>query len=150
MHEVWQCVIGACRSMPVRASVRGICLSKTLACDQMLWRSLGDDRATSIAALGTKVDEPVAGLHHIEVVLDDDYRVTFVDESLQHQQQLVHVFEVQAGGGLVENVDCLAGGTSLQLGGQLHALGFATRQRGGWLSETDISQPDVHQCVKVA
>ena len=62
----------------------------------MLWRSLGDDRAASIAALGTKVDDPVAGLHHIEVVLDDDHRVTFVDESLQHQQQLVYVFEVQA------------------------------------------------------
>ena len=62
-----------------------------------------------IAPFGPEVDDPVGGLDHIQVVLDDDDRVARVDQSVQHLEQLVDVVEMQAGGGLVEDVERSAG-----------------------------------------
>ena len=50
----------------------------------LLGRSLGDDRAAAVAALGTEVDDPVGRLDDVEVVLDHEHRVALVDEALQH------------------------------------------------------------------
>jgi hypothetical protein len=44
---------------------------------------------------------------------------------MQHFQQLADVLEVEAGGGLIEDVEGLAGGPPRQLLGEFHALGFA-------------------------
>ena len=50
-------------------------------------------------------------------------------------EQLAHVLEVQAGGGLVQDVERLAGLAALQLAGKLHALRLAAGQRGGRLAQ---------------
>ena len=71
-------------------------------------RALGDDPAAVLAPFGAQVEDPVGRLHHVEVVLDDDDRVPLVLEPVQHLQQLLDVVEVQAGGGLVEDVQRLA------------------------------------------
>src|SRR5215204_4489196 len=41
----------------------------------------GDDLAPAFSPLGAEVDEPVGGLDHVEVVLDDDDGVAGVDEA---------------------------------------------------------------------
>ena len=78
-------------------------------------------------------------------MFDDDDGVSLVDQPVDHQQQLADVVEMQARGGLVENVDGASGGSLLQLGGQLHALGLTAGQRRGGLSESDVAQTDVDE-----
>ncbi len=46
----------------------------------LLRRALGDHQATARAALRPHVHDPVGGLDHVEVVLDDDDRVALVDQ----------------------------------------------------------------------
>ena len=61
-----------------------------------------DDLPAGLAALGPEVDDPVGGADHVEVVLDDDERVSGGDQPPERPEQLRDVVEVQAGGRLVE------------------------------------------------
>src|SRR4051794_5380543 len=56
---------------------------------------------------------------------------------------------MQPGGGLVEDVDRVAGGALAELGGELHALRLTARQRGRGLAETHIPEADVDQCLEL-
>jgi hypothetical protein len=91
--------------------------------------------AAAVAALRAEVDEPVGGLDHVEVVLDDDDGVAVVAQALQHREQHLDVVEVQAGGRLVEDVERAPGVALGQLQRQLDALRLAAGQRGGALAE---------------
>ncbi len=116
----------------------------------LLGRALGDDQATAGAALGAHVHEPVGGLDHVEVVLDDDDRVALVDQAGEDLQQLADVLEVQTGGRLVEDVDRAAGGALLELARELHALRLTAGQSGRGLAEPDVAETDVVQRLQVA
>ena len=82
-------------------------------------------------------------------MLDDDDRVSVVDQAVEHAQQLAHVLEVEPGGRFVEYVDGVSGGTLGQFAGQLHPLGLPSRQGGRRLPEAHIAQPDVDQGLHV-
>src|ERR1700729_6725 len=110
----------------------------------------GDDVAAAGAAVGAEVDDVVGGLDDVEVVLDDDDGVAAVDEPAQDAQEFADVFEVQPGGGLVQDVDGPAGGAALQFGGELDPLRFAAGQGGGGLAQADISQADAGEGLEVA
>ena len=92
----------------------------------LLWSALGDNGSAAISSLGPHVDDPIGGFDDIQIVLNDEDRVALIDKTLQHQQQLADVLEVQAGGGLVKDIQGPTRGTFLQLGGQLDALGLPT------------------------
>ncbi len=77
----------------------------------------------------------VGALDDVQVVLDDDDRVARIHQLLQHLDQAVHIRNVQAGGGLVEDIDRLAGAAAGQLGGQLDTLRLAAGQGGGALAQ---------------
>ena len=115
----------------------------------VLGGALGDDPATTAAALGPEVDQPVGALDDVEVVLDDDDRVALVDQALEHAEQLADVLEVQAGGRLVEHVDGAPGGALLQLGGELDPLRLTAGQGGRGLAEPDVAEPDVVERLHV-
>src|ERR1039458_9106558 len=95
----------------------------------LLGRALGYDAAAFFAAFGPEVDDPVGIADHIQIVFDDDDRIAKVGQPVKHVKQLLHVVEVQAGGGLVEQIECLARLPLAQLAGQLDALGLATGER---------------------
>ena len=63
-------------------------------------------------------------------------------------QQLRDVVEVQAGRGLIEDIERAAGGALGELARQFHALGFAARQRGRVLPELQVGQAHVHQRLR--
>jgi hypothetical protein len=84
-------------------------------------------------------------LDHVEVVLDHEHGVAGVDEPLQHLEQLLDVGEVEAGRRLVEDVERLAGRDLRQLGGELHPLRLAARERRRRLAELDVVEADVVQ-----
>ncbi len=54
---------------------------------------------------GSHVDDPVGGLDDVEVVLDDEEGAAAVDEFAEGGEELSYVVEVEAGGGLVEDVE---------------------------------------------
>src|SRR5258707_9133623 len=60
-------------------------------------------------------------------------------------EELPHVVEVQAGGGLVKDEERVAGLAPAQLPGELHALGFSTLDRGRALPEADVAEPHVDE-----
>src|SRR5437867_2569499 len=72
-------------------------------------RALGDDAAAAFAAFGAEVDNPVGLFDDVEVVLDDEDGVTEIDEALQDREKFSNIVEMQAGGGLVEDVERAAG-----------------------------------------
>ena len=65
-------------------------------------RTGADNFAACFAAFRTKVDDPVGGADHIEIVLDDYQRMTGVDQSTESAQQLGDVVEMKAGSGFVK------------------------------------------------
>ena len=65
-------------------------------------RAFGDNLTAAIAPVRTEVDDPVSSLDHVKVVLDHKHGVALIDEALEHREQATDVFEVQAGGWLVE------------------------------------------------
>src|SRR5262249_47979834 len=95
----------------------------------LVGRAFRDDPSTFIPTLRSEVDDPVRRLDDVEVVFDDDDGVAGVDESVQYVEQAADVFEVQAGGRLIQDVYGLAGGAAAQLLRQLDALGLAAAQR---------------------
>ena len=71
------------------------------------------------------------------------------NQSLQDVEQLVNVGEMQAGGGLVEDVDGPAGGTFRQFFGEFDALCFAAGKRRCRLAQLDVTEPHVEQCLQL-
>ena len=93
-----------------------------LASGNVFWRARGDEFTTAITTFRTKVQHPVGGLHHIQIVLNDDNRVAGVDERVQDFQQLAYVLEMQARRRFVEDVERLARCPFGQFLGEFHAL----------------------------
>ena len=75
--------------------------------DDLFGRSFGDDPAPLDSGFGAQVDDPVGRLDHVQIVLDDDDRVSLLDKAVEDLEQLVDVVEVQAGRRLVEDVERL-------------------------------------------
>src|SRR3954452_22078756 len=73
--------------------------------DQVGRRALEDDPATVAAGARAKVDDPVGVRPDPLVVLDEDDRLAGVGEPVEQAEQLLDVGEVEAAGGLVEDVD---------------------------------------------
>jgi hypothetical protein len=97
-------------------------------------------RPPFFAAFGAEVDDPIGVADHVQIVLDDDDRIAQVGEPMEHFEQLADVVEVEAGGGLVEQVERLAGLALAQLTGQLDALGFAAGESGYRFGLSERSQ----------
>ena len=116
----------------------------------LLRGTLGHDLATGTAALGAKVDDMVGTLDEIQIMLDDDDRIAHVHQLLQHLDQAVHVCNVQACGGFVQNIHRFAGAAAGKLVGQLDALRLAAGQGGGALPQGDIAKTHVQQRLQLA
>ena len=63
-------------------------------------------------------------------MLDNDDRISSVGKAVKDIDQLVHVRKMQAGGGLVQNINGLSGAPFAQLRRQLDALRLSAGQGG--------------------
>src|SRR5467141_2064931 len=113
---------------------------RALGLRDLLGRPFRHHATTQLPALGAQVDHPIGGLHHIEIVLDDDDRVALVHQPVQYFQQQPYVLEVQSGRRFVQDVQGPARVPFGELRRELHALGFAAREGRCRLSEVDVSQ----------
>jgi hypothetical protein len=104
--------------------VRRNCLVQLVSGRGDLFRVPPRQEPAADAALRNHFDDPVGGLHDLEVVLDD--RVALVDRPLITPRSLRMSSKCSpVVGGLVEDMEVLAGGALLQLAGQLDALRLA-------------------------
>ena len=111
-----------------------------------LFRRAGRDNVTArIASFRSQIDDPVGRLDHVQVVLDDQYRVAAIHKIVEHFQQQLNVREVKSGRRFVEQIQGFPGAAFDQFARQLDALGFAARERRRRLSELDVIQADVVQ-----
>ena len=88
----------------------------------------GEEATAAATAVGPHVDEVVSGFDDVEVVLDDKDGVAFIDQALEDAQKDTDVLEMEACGGLIEDVEraaCVALG---QFRGELHTLALTARQ----------------------
>ena len=118
-------------------------------CRDFCGAAFADDAAAVFAAFGAEVEDPVGVADHVEIVLDDDDRVAEIGEAVQDFEQLAHIVEVQAGGGLVEQIEGAAGLALGEFAGQLHALGLAAGERGGALAEVDVAEADIDERLQL-
>ena len=71
-----------------------------------------------------------------------------VGEAVEHGEQLLDVVEVEARGGLIEDVEGVAGIALRQFPGELDTLSLAAGEGGGRLPEADVGQAHIHQCLQ--
>ena len=102
------------------------------------------------AAAGAEVDDVVGRLDDVGVVLDDDDGGALVHQGVEHADELAHLVHVQAGGGLVQDVERTGQVAFAELAGDLDALGLAAGQGGGGLAEPDVFQADLGEHVELA
>src|SRR5207302_4086995 len=106
----------------------------------LLRRSLSYHTPAQLPALGPQVDDPVGGLHDIQVVFDDDDRVSLIHEAMQYLQQQPDILEVQSGRRLIQDVQRATRVPLGELSRELHALGLAAREGRRRLSKVDVSE----------
>ena len=92
-----------------------------------LGRSLEDDGTACRAAAGTEFDEPVAGLQHLDVVLNEEDGVARLHHRVEEVEDAADVARVETVGGLVHDEDFAR---IAQVGGQLDALQLAAGKGG--------------------
>ena len=125
-----------------------------------------DDLTAGIATFGAEVDQPVGSRHHVQVVLDDQHRMSRGDQLTERSQQLGDVIEVQTGRWLIEQKQRALPGrfpcaarrlllgnahrlfTAGEMACQLEPLRFATRQRRHRLSELEVIESDIRQWLE--
>ena len=105
----------------------------------------GDDGPAVLARLRAHVDHVVGALDDLDVVLDDDERVSGVHEALEHAEQARDVVEVQPGGGFVEEEEPGLGLGVGQPRGQLEALRLAAGEEARRLAEAQVAEADILQ-----
>ncbi len=67
------------------------------------WRASGDDVPAVGAAAWPHIDDVISGGEQIQVMVDDDRRSS-LQQPVEHADQRGHVEGMQAGGGLIEDV----------------------------------------------
>ena len=109
-----------------------------------------DDGAAQVAGAGAELDDVVGGLDDVGVVLDDVDRVAHVHHLLEQVDEMAHVLEVEAVGGLVDDEDAALSalfqrhGVLLEVGCDLETLQLAAREGAQRLVEMQVMQADVH------
>src|SRR5690606_24162449 len=106
--------------------------------------------AAAPPALRPEVEHVVRGLDHVEVVLDQDDRVALIHERVEGGEELADVVEVEAGRGLVEEVERVLRGGTAEVGGELDALRLAAGERVRGLPELEVAEPDVPEHLELA
>ena len=82
-------------------------------------------------------------------MLDDQNAAAVFYQPLESGQQFRDVVEMQARGRLIENIQSSVAGGLREMCSQLHTLRFTTAQRGGRLSQPQVTQTHVVQDLEL-
>ena len=119
----------------------------------LLWCAVCHNGATPVAAFRTKVDDAIGRLDDVEVVLDDEYGVAGVHQTLEYLEQLARPL-VQAG--LLRSVRGKGGGYALareasavRAGDVLRAVEGTTAPVACLDLEDGMACPRANECTTV-
>ena len=99
------------------------------ALDDFLWCAGADDVTAFLASFRTNVDDVVGTLDDIHVVLNDENRVTTLNEGVEGMQQTLNVVEMKSCGWLVEDEKCFILFLLRDVIGKLDTLILTARKR---------------------
>ena len=97
--------------------------------------SLGNDGAATVTTLRTDINNIVCRFDDIQIVFNNQNRISSICQALQNFNQLAYVLKVQTGSRLIQNVNGFARAAAGKLGCQLDTLCFATGQGCGRMSQ---------------
>jgi hypothetical protein len=100
---------------------------------------------TFVSTFGSQIDDPVCRLHHVHVVLNDEYCVSFFNELLQSVEEPVDVVKMKTCRGLIKNEKPGSAVTTPKIGRKFEALGFAPRQRVDGLAKPQVTEAYIDQ-----
>lgn len=81
---------------------------------------------TAVAtASGSHIDNMVGCADHVDIVLNDQYGIAFVDKSVEHIEKNFNILEMKTGCGFVEDEQCIAGIATRELGCEFDTLVFS-------------------------
>ena len=134
-----------------------ILCSKCAALGCEVFRCADEDHlAAPFAGIRAEVDDPVGGADDVQVVLDDDQGMALVQQDVEGLEQFLHIVEMEARRGLVEEEeDALVGAPAALLAhrqeiGQFDALALAAAEGAAALAEFDVTQAHIHQGLEFA
>ena len=115
----------------------------------MFRRTCSHDLATTVATLGPEIDDPVGALNHLQVVFDNNHRVTGIAQLHQYLQQFLDIGKVQSGRRLIENVYSAPGRFLCELRREFHALRFSSGKGRASLAKTQITEAHIQQGIEL-
>lgn len=68
-----------------------------------------DELSAPVSALWPDVDAVVGVGDNVEIVFDDENAISFLDQTVENQEEFLDVREMESGGWFVEDVDSFAG-----------------------------------------
>src|SRR5678815_3252114 len=122
-----------------------MCIRDSYTPGHLLRGTRGHNLATLNTAVRPEINNPVGGLNDVQMVLDNNYRVAKVCQSIEDIEQLFHIIEMQTGRRFIKDIQSLAGGTFAELLGKLDTLSLSAGKRGSRLSQPDIPKANVNQ-----
>ena len=84
-----------------------------------------ENTSATTSPFRTEIDHMVGAFDDIEVVLDDQHGIALFHQLVDHPHQVLDILEVQSRGGLVQDIEGIAGIAFAELLGQLDPLGLA-------------------------
>ena len=105
--------------------------------------AFGDYPATLLATFGAEVDNVVGNLDDIEVVFDNNNRISLVNQLVKHLDKATNILEMESRGRLVENIERTARFTLREFCREFYTLALTTRQSCARLAEREISQTHI-------
>ena len=107
-----------------------------------------------MSRFGSDINDVVCLGHQIHVMLDDNDRVTFIDEAMKNALEQFNIGGMEADGRLFQNVEgatpfrhpgTVGGATTGKLGDKLDALRLTATEGGARLAEAEITETCLHK-----
>ena len=96
-------------------------------CCHFLWRSCTYDLSSCRSAFRTYIYNVIGCFYNIHIVFNNNDSISFFYKLIQYAHKYPYIFEMQAGGRLVEDIKGFARIAFGEFGGQFYPLTFATR-----------------------
>ena len=115
----------------------------------MLGGTLRNNSTAAVPSFRPQINDPVCAFDDIQVMLNNDNGIAFIDKPLQNRQQLIDIIEMESCSRLIQDIYSTSVRPLLQFCSKLHTLAFPSGQCRGRLSETDIAKSYIDQGIKI-
>lgn len=106
----------------------------------LLGCALGYELSSPRPSVRSEIDDVVSDLDDVEMMFDDDDRISGIYQAMQQIDKQRHIREVKAGGRLVEHEQRSPRDSARELTSELDALGLTARERARGLAERHIAE----------